>query len=303
MVNVARIIAPTDFSPAADRAQRRAASLAFTLRCSLDLAHVLPPLEVLEQIFPPPLEKEVSALRARAERALNERAHRIAAQLGVTPACHLLHGPAHEAILAAAESLGSSVVVLGAQGEREGVLPTSTVGNTALKVAEQANLPTLLVRREAQQPYCHVMGCVRGESADRAVIRWTSSVSPEDLIHFVSAYTVPYESRLIEWGASQSTIDVYATRERDQRTSQLSQQLSETDLPAARARLHVERGEPLQTILRTARQWQADLIVVGRRAGVDSQAPSPFGSLARGIAQLAPMDVMIVPPTAEANTQ
>ncbi len=277
--------------------------MAFTLRCSLDLAHVLPPQDVLEQIFPPPLEKEISALRARAERALNERAHRIAAQLGVTPACHLLHGFAHEAILAAVECLGSSVVVLGAQGEREGVLPASTVGNTALKVAEQANVPTLLVRRDAQQPYSNVIGCIRGESADGAVIRWTSRVSREDLIHFVSAYSVPYEPRLIEWGASQSTIDVYATRERDQRTSQLSEQLSENGLAAARARLHVERGEPLPTILRTATQWHADLIVVARRAGADSLVPSPFGNVARGIALLAPMDVMIVPPEATASTQ
>ena len=301
-MNVARIIAPTDFSPAADRAQRRAASLALTLRCRLDLAHVLPPQDLLEQIFPPPLEKEISALRARAERALNERAHRFAAQLGVTPSCHLFHGLAHEAILAAVESLDCSVVVLGAQGEREDVSP-STVGNTALKIAEQANVPTLLVRREVEEPYSHVIGCVGGESADRAVIRWTSSVSPDNLIHFVSAYTVPYESRLIEWGASQSTIDIYATRERDQRTSQLSQQLSDNDLPAARARLHVERGEPLPTILRAATQWQADLIVLARRAGGDSLAPTPVGSIARGIAMLAPMDVMIVPPPPTAGTQ
>ena len=56
-------------------------------------------------------------------------------------------------------------------------------------------------------------------------------MSPEDLIHIVSAYTVPYEGRLIEWGASKATVDVYATRERDERTRQLSVLLSELGLP------------------------------------------------------------------------
>lgn len=295
--HIARIVAPTDFSPAADRAMWRAASLASTLHSALHLIHVLPPREVLSQLFPGPATSEAEALRVRAEQVLHERAQSIAQRYGVTPERQLLHGEAHQAILDASGSLEANLIVFGAQGEREGVLPSQTVGDTALKVAERAQIATLLVRREAQDHYSHVVACAKAVPADRAVVEWANRVSPADLIHIVSAYTVPYERRLIEWGASQTTLETYARREQVARTQKLSDFLREFGLPAARARLHVQRGEPVPTILGPAGQWPADLLLVGRRAEADALAAGPVGSVARHIAFLAPMDVMIVPPS------
>jgi nucleotide-binding universal stress UspA family protein len=88
---------------------------------------------------------------------------------------------------------------------------------------------------------------------------------------------------------------LYATRERDQRIQKLSALLEQIGLPAARARLHVDRGEPLATILQKAAEWRADLLVMGRRRGTDSLAPGPRGNVARDLALAAPADVMIVP--------
>ena len=296
MVRLKLIIAPTDFSPAADRATRRAASLASALGSGLHLIHVLPPQQVLEQLFPAPLQSEVEAFRARAEQALNERAQRLAAQFGVMPACRLINGRAHEAILDAIDTFDVDLAVLGAQGEHEGASSPHTVGDTAVKIAERSRGATLLVRREAQEHYSRIIGCAKGVPADRSVIAWARTLSPADLIHLVSAYGVPYEERLMEWGASQSTIDVYATRERDERTRQLSDLLSDLGLPAAVVRLHIKRGEPLRTILSTVAQLPADLVVVGRRAQVDSLSGGRFGSVAGHIAFQAPIDVMVVPP-------
>jgi nucleotide-binding universal stress UspA family protein len=302
MVRIELIIAPTDFSPAADRATRRAASLASALGSSLRLVHVLPPQRMLEQLFPAPLQSEAEAFRARARQALAERAQRLAAQFGVTPECQLFNGRAHEAILDAIETIDANLAVLGAHGEHEGASPPHTVGDTALKIAERSRGATLLVRREAQEHYCRIVGCAKGVPADRSVIDWARTLSPEDLIHLVSAYVVPYEGRLAEWGASQSTIDVYATRERDERTRKLGELLGELGLPAAIARLHIERGEPLRTILSTVAQLQADLIVVGRRDQVDPLSAGRFGSVAGHIAFEAPIDVMIVPPVGNPPT-
>ena len=295
MARLKLIIAPTDFSPAADRATRRAASLASALGSSLHLIHVLPPQQVLEQLFPAPLQSEVEAFRARAEQALNERAQRLATQFGVVAACRLFNGRAHEVILDAIETFDADLAVLGAQGEHEGASPPHTVGDTAVKIAERSRGATLLVRREAQEHYSRIVGCAKGVPTDRSVIDWARTLNPADLIHLVSAYGVPYEERLMEWGASQSTIDVYATRERDERTRQLSDLLSEVGLPAAVARLHIKRGEPLTTILSTVAQLPADLIVVGRRAQVHSLSGGRFGSVAGHIAFQAPIDVMVVP--------
>jgi nucleotide-binding universal stress UspA family protein len=267
--------------------------MASTLSGVLRLIHVLPPQEVLNRIFAGSPQGEADALRARAESALQERAKLLAAQFGITPVCELLQGRAHEAIVRASESLDATLVVVGARGEHEGESPADALGGTAFKLIARSAIPVLLVRREIQEPYCHALACVKGVRTDRDVVSWADRLSPENLVHILSAYTVPYERRLTEWGASQSTIDVYATRDRDERTRQLSELLKEIGLPAARARLHVARGEPLETILSHAEQWKSDLIILGRRAQASEGLP---GSIARQVAARAPADVMIVAP-------
>ena len=297
------IIAPTDFSAAADLAAERAALLSSTLGGTFTLIHVLPPQELLEQIFSTSSAPEAEALRARAGEALNERALRFAAQFGVAPACRLVHGQAHQAILEALDSLGASIVVLGAYGEHEGVTSSGAIGDTALKVAEAARVATILVRRRPREAYCRVLTCVKGSPADSLAVEWANLISPADLVHVVSAYSVPYERRLIEWGASQATVDVYATRERDERTGTLSEIIESLGLPAARARLHVQRGEAVQTVMRVVGELQADLIVVSRRAQIRALDAGPFSSFAGRILRLASMDVLIVPPSSHPPTK
>ena len=297
MARIASILAATDFSPGADRAMRRAASLTSSLGGVLHIIHVLPPRELLAQLLAPPSENEIAALRARADEALQDRVRIAAATFSVTPSWALFHGHAHRAILDAAGMLTADIVVIGAQGEHGGS-PSSetTIGETALKLAQRCAVPILLVRREPKEPYRTVIACAKGERIDRRVIGWANELSPGNLLHVVSAYTVPYEERLREWGASASTIDVYATRERDERTQHLSGTLSDMQLPAARARLHVERDAPLKLILRSAAEFSADLIIVGRRGQPEPLGGGSFGSVARHVASLAPMDVLIVPP-------
>jgi nucleotide-binding universal stress UspA family protein len=68
------------------------------------------------------------------------------------------------------------------------------------------------------------------------------------------------------------------------------------DLHPARARLHIERGDPLEVILQTAARFEADLLIAGRRARRGAMDAGPFGSVARQVAVRAPVDVLIVPP-------
>src|SRR6185312_8053977 len=124
--------------------------------------HVLPPPELLAQFFRAPSHDETAALRKRADDALQERAHRIRAQFAITPSWALFHGYAHEAILDATRLLAANLVVVGAQGEHEGVSPAERIGETALKIAARSSVATLLVRREAQEPYCGVVACAKG---------------------------------------------------------------------------------------------------------------------------------------------
>lgn len=296
MTAITCIVAATDLSTAGDRAVRRAAELTASLGGALQLIHVLPPQELLADIFPSQTDNEIAALRTRTGTALEDRAHLVTASFAVTPSWTLFHGRAHRAILEAVGKLQADLLVIGAQGEHETASPPATVGETALKLAQQSEVPVLLVRREPREPYQTVMACAKGERIDNRVIEWADRLSPASLLHVASAYTVPYELRLREWGASESSIDLYATREREERTRRLGSTLSELKIPAARARLHVERGTPLQLILNTAAQFSSDLIILGRRPPPDPLGGGAFGSVARAVALLAPMDVLIVPP-------
>jgi len=42
----------------------------------------------------------------------------------------------------------------------------TTVGDTALKIAEQSKVPVILVRREERQRYSRVLGCTKGVKVD-----------------------------------------------------------------------------------------------------------------------------------------
>ena len=291
MADIVRIIAATDFSAAADRAGRRAASLASRLSGELHLIHVMPPADLLQQIFGVDFRSEAERIRVRAETALRERATLLTAGSGIKPVCTLLQGRAHEAIAEAGKSLQATLIAVGARGEHEGQSGEEPLGGTASRLVARSPIPALLVRQEFHRPYEHVLACAKGVVTDRPVIEWANRLSPANLIHILSVYTVPYERRLIEWGASQPTIDVYATRERDERTKLLSRLLDEFGLMAARARLHVERGQPLETILSHVAQWECDLVIVGQRA----RAPEGLvGSVARQVASRAATDVLVV---------
>ena len=291
MADSVRIIAATDFSAAADRATRRAGSLASTLSGELHLVHVMPPAELLRKVFAGGLEHEADNLRSRAEKTLQERAAALTARFGIEPVCKLVHGRAHEALSQLGRSLDATLVVIGARGERADDSGAESVGGTAFKLVARSLLPTLLVRHDLYQPYGNVLACAKGVPTDRAVIEWANRVSPESLLHILSAYTVPYGRRLVDWGASQATLDAYATRERDERTRQLSGLLNEFGLLAARAQLHVARGEPVETILNHASQWNCDLVIVGQRA----HAPEGLaGSIARQVAGRVATDVLVV---------
>lgn len=298
MAGISSIVAATDFSPEADRAVRRAAAVVSSLGGVLQVVHVLPPRALFGQIFSAPLEDSIGAVRKRAEDALQHRIHLITSEFAVAPSWALFHGRAHREILDAAAMLSADIVVVGAGGEHGRPSSSQPIGETTLKLAQRSQVPVLIVRREATEPYRAIVACAKGDRRDGAVIAWANVLSPEHLLHIVSAYTVPYEERLIQWGASKSTIDVYATREGDGRLRHVGATLSEMHVPDARAQLHVERAAPLQLILSRAAQISADLIIVGRRAPPDPLGGGEFGSVARHVTFLAPMDVLIVPPEA-----
>ncbi|MDQ3030986.1 MAG: universal stress protein [Myxococcota bacterium] len=142
---VTDILCPIDFSPSSERAARFAVDLATGMRAQLHLAHVLPlpmpsmPVPELglmpqEAILPP---------TARLSTDARDALFRLAGDLGVDAAVHVVSGTAAREIVTLAEALGVGMIVMGTHG-RTG-LAHLLLGSVAERVMRTAHLPVLVV--------------------------------------------------------------------------------------------------------------------------------------------------------------
>ncbi|MBX3463542.1 MAG: universal stress protein [Planctomycetes bacterium] len=144
MIQIRRIVCPTDFSPTAARAVDYAAEMARSFDAELTLLHVIPEMTYPLRSFGmatafPHLREE---LHQRADDALQQ----IKAQLGAnTKVSTLLRdGDAHAQVLECAKSLGADLIVMGTHGHTG--LRHALLGSTAEKVVRLSECPVLTVR-------------------------------------------------------------------------------------------------------------------------------------------------------------
>jgi nucleotide-binding universal stress UspA family protein len=149
MAAIRRILHPTDYSPAARPAFRKAVELARALRAQLVVVHVLSPVVVPvlsgELYIPPDTYDDLQrTARAVALRHLDRLVAR-AKQAGVRASRRLVEGaPVAERIVRTARALRADVIVMGTHG-RTGVTRV-VLGSVASRVVATAACPVLTVR-------------------------------------------------------------------------------------------------------------------------------------------------------------
>jgi nucleotide-binding universal stress UspA family protein len=138
-----KILCPVDFSPGSSGALAKAEELARALGAELELFHAyLLPVQALPDgpvIVNPAF---VADMTARAERALNQEIETLRAH-GITASTHVAEGHPAVAIVARAQAIGATMIVMGTHG-RSG-FRHFLLGSTAERVVRTATVPVLTV--------------------------------------------------------------------------------------------------------------------------------------------------------------
>ncbi|MBL9078123.1 MAG: universal stress protein [Planctomycetes bacterium] len=145
MIQIRRIVCPTDFSPTAARAVDYAAEMARSFGAELTLLHVIPEMNYPLRSFGmasafPHLREELH------QRAADELAAVKAKIAGARVDTLLRDGEAHEQVLATTKALGADLIVMGTHGHTG--LKHALLGSTAEKVVRLSDCPVLTVRTQ-----------------------------------------------------------------------------------------------------------------------------------------------------------
>jgi nucleotide-binding universal stress UspA family protein len=232
-------------------------------------------------IHPTALDRAGSQLQAEMEA-------RVATQAPPgTIVCHAVEGPAGRAIAGIASELRADLVLVGAH--RRGSGWSSFLGSTAEQVIRRSSAPVLVLR----QP----LDCRRGRTllttdlsaagSDRCdvAVHLAHDLFAEEALDLRTLLVVEYDP------AGWLTLNPDVLRSvAEEELDAFAQELG-----AERAgELRVRLGRPAEEILCEARDWGADLLVVGAHGGPGAFRPL-LGSVAHAAVRDAPCNVLVIP--------
>ena len=145
MINLKRILVPTDFSESARLALRYGVSFAREYQAELTLLHVVETVAVgyASDLFPVPMAEVFQEIAGYARSELDKLA-REAREQGVTVVEKVVQGKPAAEIMRVAREDTIDVIVLGTHGK--GVLDHALFGSTTEKVVRKAPCPVLTCR-------------------------------------------------------------------------------------------------------------------------------------------------------------
>lgn len=292
MTAIRRVVAATDFSPAAEAAMHRAVQLAAAHGAALCLLHAFDAgagRRTKGAIDSPPLVADPGPGPAMQQR-LAERATSLAALTGIEVDSHFAMGPPARVIKAYVGAHEGSLVVIGSRAE-----PTlAGLGSTALKVVRRPACPVLIVRVAQDRPYVKVLSAVDMRDGSTRAASLAVALFPAARHHLLHALDEASDSA--DWDELDSERlrlrqeALFAQAEDD--LQQLAKHLS----TAARHPVVavVADDVPARAILVGAANLGADCVVVGHH-GQGKATDSHLGSMAQHVIYAALSDVLVVP--------
>jgi len=298
MKPIKTILAATDFSPTAGRAEERAALVAAQHDACLTLLYCLSGVgfERLRDRLLHGSARTEAQLLAYYEGVLRRQAEVLAGrwQIEVTPLFTV--GQPHREITRAAADHGADLIVLGAMGEHPAI--EFFLGSTADRVIREAAVPVLVVRNEANEMYRRVLAPLDLSARSPAVAETARRIAPAAHLTLAHAFEVPFEGKLHYAGVSEEDIQRYGQEERQ---SALAALYALAEGLQARPDVRVEHGMPEAVIPDLLRDTAADLVVTGKH-GSSEIVDLLLGSMTKHLLREAGCDVLVVPPALEIKT-
>jgi nucleotide-binding universal stress UspA family protein len=230
--------------------------------------------------------ERTTAERLAAQAAERLRSHNVAAEP------ETLEGKPSEVILQRASELPTDLIVIGARGLS--APEEFLLGSTAHKLAHYAECSVLVARPlERERPLVILLAADGSLEAQRAA-------------ELLCAFSLPQWAEVIVVGVAEIALGL--TGDGHQSNTDMPGEVRQALLDAAEARvadavIHLRRcgaqvrsvirlGHPAGEILKTAKEQDADLIVIGAR-GQTRSTPLPLGGVAQKIVKYAPCSILV----------
>lgn len=286
-----RLLCATDLSSRADRALRRAGTLARDMSAELVLLSVVDddqPARLVESE-----RREVGALLAEMSSAMQELE-------GLSPRLRVEAGDAFDTIIQMAEAERADLVVMGEHRKR--LLRDVFVGTTIERVMRLGRRPVLMVNAPPERPYRRVLATVDMSEPSAHALRTANRLGllkRADLTVFHAFEPVPGRGAMMLADASDEAIQDHVRHTTAERRAELARFLRELDLGAGSAlpRMALEEGPPAPALRRAVTRLSPDLVVVGTR-GHGALGRLVLGSFAEEALRTLDCDVLAVPPAA-----
>ncbi|HEY7877476.1 MAG TPA: universal stress protein, partial [Gemmatimonadaceae bacterium] len=241
----------------------------------------------------PPRETLVTTAREGADRRLRE----LSLSLGVRRIwLEIREGRAAEQLAAVAAEYGADLVVVGAHGERTGLL--KQLGSTAERVARDAAVPVLLAREPLAAP-ARLLVAMDEAGITPGQLAWTRALATRFSAEVTGIHVVS-ESLLgrlvslaaIASGTIEPEIPSLGVGELDDANVWM-QELIAHGLDRAHTRGEVAYGDPAREICAAAERLHSDLVVMARH-GAGGVRRALLGSVTDRVLRSAPCAVLVV---------
>ena len=286
------VFVATDLSEPADQALREASERARRVRAHLIVCHIVPDLLRTSVLFPQQHAAEAVAqleLRRAAHQAVIERATQVSGRQASELEIIVDQGTPYARIVEHAERAQADLIVLGSRGATG--LTRLVLGSVAERVARYAHAQVLIVRAGTGRTG-RVLVATDLSDPSLPAIAAAAREAREPGVSVTVLHCIDIPAFLAWRGLDPAPVvlpDVLeGVRERMQ-----------SELEQAMARFHlqgeprVSDGSPVASIVATAEQLGADLVILGThgRTGLRRVA---LGSVAESVIRHAPCSVLVV---------
>lgn len=271
------VVAGVDLSVMGRRVADRARIVAEQAGASLELVHVLEPVQ--EAMIAPGLAEIMRKhQRSEAEKLVEWCRGRTDIDVDLTV---VKGSPAWEL---AARAKNADLVVVGSSS-----IDAFDSGPITRRVARKASSDTLVVRRQPRVPYRRVLAAVDFSEASKIAVQRSLDLFPEADITVLFSLPSRFDPLLAEAGLFPEEVDASRGARLEAARDKMAEfaQSWNGDL-----RTMVADGPPAETIDEVVRRRNADLVVVGNR-GATATRMTLLGTVAEGLLKQAPCDVLV----------
>lgn len=205
-------------------------------------------------------------------------------------------GPPHEELATVVANAGADLVAVGPHGDNP--RPWKMLGTTAERLARACSPAVLVVTNPRNAPVRRVLVAVDESPIRTTILDWTRAVADASGAAVTAVHVIPNAkmSRVpspAATGHGEGERAVRAGTEMLDKANRWLASVSGEILGHDRARSIVAQGKPGDVILDTARNIDADLIILGRR-GAGTLIPALAGSTVSTVLHGAQAPVLVV---------